>query len=305
MKVIIIGGTGFIGRKLTAELTERGDEVVCLTRNTDKARKILGEGVLAVHWEGERSRDWLIHAEDAGAVINLAGENIGSGRWTRKKRKRILESRLASGRAVVDAVKSTGLKSGKVIQASAVGYYGARGSEEIDETSPAGKGFLSDLVRVWEDSTKAVEDFGVKRVIIRSGLVFGRNGGVFPRLVRPFRFFLGGPLGSGRQWISWIHLDDEIRAILFLLDTTDSQGVYNLTSPGALSQRELARRMGKIMKRPAFFRVPAFLLRLLYGQMAQETLLSGQNVVPNRLVKSGFRFRFPNVETAVKDILEA
>jgi uncharacterized protein (TIGR01777 family) len=301
--VIISGGTGFIGRSLTASLAQAGYEVAVLTRNPDKASALFGGLSKAVGWDGRSSAGWLELASGARAIINLAGENIGVGRWTPKRKQAIVRSRLDAGQAVVEAVRKAPVKPKVLIQASAVGYYGSRADEELEESAPAGRGFLAGLVQEWEDSTAEAEILGVRRVVIRSGLVLDASGGVLPRFLRPFRAFAGGPLGSGRQWLSWIHRRDEIEAIRFLLERNDLAGVFNLAAPQPLTMKEFVRTLGRVMRRPAVFRVPGVLLRLFFGEMAKETLLAGQRVMPRALLKAGFDFCYPELESALRAIL--
>lgn len=274
-----------------------------LTRNRDSAKDLFGSRVLVVEWDGRTSRGWLEVARQGRVIINLAGENIGAGRWTKERRRRIVASRLNAGRAIVEALSGIPAGSKTLVQASAVGFYGPRGDEEIDESSSSGTGFLAETVRAWEDSTREAEELGVRRVIIRSGLVLGKGGGVLPRFLRQFRVFAGGPLGSGKQWLSWIHLEDEVRAIRFLLEREELGGVFNLTAPRPVRMKEFARTLGREMKRPAFFPVPALVLRLLFGQMADETLLGGQQSVPHALSRAGFSFLYPDLEIALREIL--
>jgi uncharacterized protein (TIGR01777 family) len=300
--VIISGATGFIGRPLASDLAKAGYEVAVLTRNPQKASALFGNRVIPARWDGRTSDGWLELASGALGVINLAGENIGAGRWTDKKKKEIRRSRMDAGRAVMDAIEKSLNRPKTLIQASAVGYYGLRADEELDESSLPGEGFLASLARDWEDSTSAASSSGVRRVVVRSGLVLDSDGGVLPRFLKQFRFFSGGPLGNGKQWLSWIHRRDEIAGIRFLLEREDLAGAFNLTAPGPLTMKGFARTLGRVMKRPAWFPVPAFLLRLLFGQMAEETLLAGQKVLPRALLKTGFRFSYPDLESALLEI---
>ncbi len=301
--VIISGATGFIGRPLALCLAQAGYQVVVLTRNPSRATGLFGEGVRAAGWDGRTSGGWLDRASGACAIINLAGENIGAGRWTPKRKETIVRSRLDAGQAIVDAIRQARAKPKVLIQASAVGHYGPRGDEELDESAPAGEGFLAGVTREWEDSTAAAENFGVRRVVIRSGLVLGSDGGALPRILKPFRLFAGGPLGSGRQWLSWIHRRDEVAAIRYLLEREDLAGTFNLTAPQPLTMDEFARTLGRVMGRPAVFRIPAVLLRLLFGEMAEETILAGQRVLPLALLEAGFKFQYPDLESALQEIL--
>ena len=303
MRIIITGATGFIGRALTRELVGAGYEVVALSRNPKTGKGLLENQVSTVRWDGKSSQGWRDYADGAHAVINLAGENIASGRWTKKRKQTILESRLNAGKAVVEAVKQAHQKPKVVIQASGIGYYGSGSDEVLDESSPLGSGFLPEVAKQWESSTKEVEALGVRHVVIRTGIVLGMDGGALLRLVQPFRFFVGGPLGSGKQWFSWIHLSDEVKAIRLLMEKEDLHGVFNLTSPGALRQKDFCRVLGKAMRRPSWLPVPGFLMRLLMGEMAEELLLSGQRVVPKRLLEAGYEFQYPGAGSALREIL--
>jgi uncharacterized protein (TIGR01777 family) len=303
MRVIITGATGFIGKALCPELVEAGYEVVTLSRNRETGTKTLGEKVKVAQWDGKTAKSWGDLVNGAYAIINLAGENISSGRWTEKRKKEILESRLSAGKAVVEAVKHAKEKPKVVIQVSAIGYYGSRGDEKVDEESAPGKGFLPGVAQQWELSTKAVELFGVRHIVIRTGIVLGKDGGAFPRLALPFRLFFGGSLGSGEQWFSWIHLKDEVRAIRFLIEKEDLEGVFNLTAQGAVKEKDFARILGHVLRRPSWFPVPGFALRLLLGEMADEALLTGQRVAPKRLLAAGFSFKYVDAETALREIL--
>jgi uncharacterized protein (TIGR01777 family) len=303
--IIISGATGFIGRPLALSLAERAYDVAVLTRSREKAKALFGDRAIAVEWDGRTSRGWLELAESATAIINLAGENIGAGRWNEKRKQSIVASRLNAGKAVMDSLRRGAARPKSLIQASAIGFYGPRSDEELDETSPPGDGFLAEMVRDWEASTREAEDCGTRRIVIRSGLVLGRDGGVLPRFLGPFRFFVGGPLGSGNQWLSWIHRDDEIAAIRFLLERPHLAGVFNLTAPGAVTMKEFARTLGRVMKRPSCFPVPAFLLRWLFGDMADETMLAGQRILPSALLKAGYEFLYPDLGGALEAILRS
>jgi uncharacterized protein (TIGR01777 family) len=303
-RILITGGTGFIGRAMAGELAAAGFEIIVLSRHPGKSEGLFGPGVRSEEWDGRTAEGWGLLAEGSFAIINLAGDNLAEGRWTRAKKARILQSRVKSGAAVVDAVKAVRQKPKVVVQASAVGAYGARGDEELDEFSLPGSGFLADVVRQWEDSTREVEAMGVRRAVIRSGLVLGQGAGVFPRLLAPFRLFAGGPLGNGRQWFSWIYLEDEIRAIRFLLEREELSGVFNLAAPNPLREKEFCHVLGKALRRPCWLPIPAFVLRRLFGDKARETLLAGQRVSPKRLLEAGFEFRHPDVESALKDLLQ-
>lgn len=290
-------GKCFIGRALVTELQEHGWEIVILSRNPGRVAETFGQGVIGMPWEN----GWADMLGPDAVVVNLAGENI-MGRWTGNKKNRILASRVNAGKALVRAVKETGQAPSALIQASAVGYYGPSGNTALDEYAPAGSGFLAEVCRQWEASTGVLESMGVRRCSIRTGMVLG-HGGALKRMLPPFRLYLGGPPGSGFQGVSWIHLADEIGAIRFLMENSSTSGPYNLTAPAPVNFRKFAHALGNVLSRPYKTPVPEFALRLLYGEMADEVLLSGQLALPKRLQKAGYRFQFPDLETALRDLL--
>ncbi|MCL5257407.1 MAG: TIGR01777 family oxidoreductase [Chloroflexi bacterium] len=300
MRVIITGGTGLIGRALAAELSP-AHEVIVLSRQPASA-PVLPAGVRAEWWDAKTSSGWVSLLNAECAIINLAGENIGEGRWTAGRKRSIRDSRVNAGRAVVQAVAEAAEKPAVLIQASGVSYYGTHGEEEFDESSPPGDDFLSRVSVDWEASSAAVESMGVRRAVIRSAVVLSMKGGAFPRMLLPFRLHAGGPIGNGRQWLSWIHIRDEVAAIRFLIENGAASGPFNLSAPGALTNAQFARAIGETMRQPAAIPVPAFVLRLLYGEMA-AVLLEGQRAVPKRLTKMGFSFRFPDARSALQDLL--
>lgn len=301
MRAIIAGGTGFIGRALVRELMEHDWEIVVLSRRPSKVAAAFDAGVIGMPWD---NGDWPDMLGPETAVINLAGANIAGGRWTRARKQRILDSRVRSGRNILNAVAKAGVAPGVLIQASAVGYYGPQGNTTINEYTDSGHGFLADVCRQWEASTAGVEQFGTRRCIIRTGVVLGRDGGALKRMLPPFRYFLGGPPGTGFQGVSWIHLKDEVRAIRFLMENPEASGPYNLTAPCPVNFRKFAHSLGTVLNRPYKTPVPPFALRLLFGEMADEVLLSGQLALPDRLRKAGFEFQFDKLGDALRDILE-
>jgi hypothetical protein len=301
MRVVITGATGFIGRALCKALY-KDYEVIALSRDATRAAKSIGDWAKVAEWDGRTAGSWFQQANDAFAIINLAGENVGSGRWNESKKAGILHSRLDSSKAVIEAIKHIGKKPKVVIQASAIGYYGTRSDEPLDEESTPGKGFLASVCRNVESSTEKIEQLAVRCVVIRTGVVLGRDGGAFAKLVKPFRFYLGGHIGSGGQWFSWIHLEDEVAAIKFLMENEHLKGVFNLTAPQPVTMKEFCKTLGKVLHRPAWLNVPAFAARLAFGEMADEMLLSGQKVLPKRLLNSDFDFKYTDVEQTLKDI---
>ncbi len=303
MKIAITGATGFIGKGLTEFLLAKGHEVIVLSRHPQQAEMEFGDKVRALRWSPDNKAALIGELDGIDALVNLAGENIGSSLWTASKRNRILESRLAAGKLVTDVVTSLSGKPGVLIQASAVGFYGSRGDDNLDETSPAGDGFLADVVGRWEDSTKDVEALGVRRIVIRTGVVFASNGGALPKLAMPYKLMFGTILGSGKQWVPWIDYIDELEAIYFLMTQRFSSGVYNLVSPNPSKMEEVCAAVGEALHRPTVMRVPGSLLKLAMGKMAEETILPSQRVVPSKLAKAGFAFKHAGVRTAIAQLL--
>ncbi|MHC1789231.1 TIGR01777 family oxidoreductase [Solidesulfovibrio sp.] len=301
MRVVIMGGSGFIGRALTRSLIRDGHEVVVPSRSG--AIRPAAGGVVFAPFDGKSGQALATQLEGAQALVNLAGENIASGYWTEARKGRILESRVAAGRAVMDALGRVAAKPAVLVQGSATGYYGDRGEAPTDEDAPRGAGFLAGVADGWEASTAGAQALGVRRVVIRTAVVLGRGGGALGRMLTPYRFFLGGPLGSGRQYFPWIHLEDEVRAIRFLLEREEASGPFNLAAPEAVTQDGLAAAIGKALSRPALLRAPAAVLRLVLGEMAQELFLNGARILPRRLTELGFAFRFPTLAAALADIL--
>lgn len=306
MRVIIAGGTGLIGRKLAASLVQDANEVIILTRQPQSARN-LPAGVQVVGWDAQTAQGWGHLVEGADAIVNLAGESIaGKGfipvRWTDERKQRILQSRLDAACAVVEAVGAAAHKPRVLVQASAVGYYGASGDELITEAHPAGTDFLAQVCVQWENASAPVEAMGVRRAVARIGLVLTPEEGVLPKLVLPFRFFVGGALGTGSQWYPWIHVDDVIGALRFLSTHPDAQGSFNLSAPNPLTNRDFSRVLGNVMHRPSWLPVPPFALRLALGEIA-ALVLDGQRAVPHRLGEAGFTFCFSQAEAALCDLL--
>jgi uncharacterized protein (TIGR01777 family) len=303
MRVIITGATGFIGRALCREL-HKDYEVIALSRSVEGTNRSIGDVAKVVPWDAKTSTGWDQEVDGSLAVINLAGENLGAGRWTHARKSRILQSRLDSTKAIIETLKRVQNKPKVVILASAIGYYGPRQDEQLDETAAPGDGFLADVCRQVEGFADQIEALGVRCIVIRTGVVLGRDGGALSKLAMPFRFYLGGHLGSGRQWFSWISLEDEVAAIRFLMENDQLRGVFNLTAPQPVTMKEFCRILGKVLNRPAWLSVPAFAARLALGEMADEMLLSGQRVLPGRLPASGFKFKYPDLKKALSDILK-
>jgi uncharacterized protein (TIGR01777 family) len=300
-RVIIAGGTGLIGRALSRELASGDYEVVVLTRRA--ARQAEG-GITYAQWDAVSSRGWLELADGAHAIVNLAGYSIASGRWSHAVKLKILDSRLGAGRAVSEAIELSKIKPSVVVQASAIGWYGEGGDEPLDESAPAGDTFLADVTSQWEGTTAATEKLGVRRAVIRTSLVLDREAEFVRRVSLPFRYYIGGPQGSGRQWVSWIHSADEARAIRFLIEREDLSGAFNLSAPDAVTNSDFYKALGTAMGRPSWLRVPAFALRLAFGEMADELILSSKRIIPSRLREHGFEFMYPDLRNALREIFD-
>lgn len=298
-RVIISGATGFIGRALCRAL--HGDyEIIVLSRDASRGAGAIGEWAEVIEWDARTAGAWARQAEGVHAIINLVGESLAAGRWTQTRRASIVQSRTNSAGAIVNAVDGAKVKPSVFIQASGVGFYGLRGDEVLTEDSGVGSGFLADVCRRTEAVAARVERSGVRYAVIRSGLVLGREGGVLPRFITPYRFFLGGTPGSGRQWFSWISLEDEIRAIRFLMEKQNLGGAFNLAAPNPVTMAEFSRTLGRVLGRPAWTRFPAFALRLVFGRMADELLLASQRAIPQRLTEAGFTFKYPQLQAALE-----
>jgi hypothetical protein len=305
MRVIITGGTGLIGTRLASSLIADGHEAVILSRNPART-KGTPAGARLEAWDAHTANGWGELAEGAGAIVNLAGLPLGGAgflppRWTPALKQRILDSRRNAALACLEAIKRAQTKPAVLIQASAIGYYGVHGDEILDEKASPGSDFAAQTCVVWEESSAPVEALGVRRAVIRTGLVLDAAGGVFTRLALPFKLFAGGPFGDGQQWMSWIHLDDEISAIRLLIREKSAQGAFNLTAPNPVQNRDFARTLGKVMHRPAFMPAPSFAFRLAFGEVA-TLILDGQRVIPARLQEFGFQFKFETLEPALADI---
>jgi uncharacterized protein (TIGR01777 family) len=301
MRVIITGGTGLIGRALTHSLINDDHEVIVLTRNPEKSS--LPAGAIAERWDGRSADGWSHWVDGANTIVNLAGAGVADRWWTADRKSLIRDSRLDAGRAVVQAVKKAEQKPEVVIQSSAVGYYGPRDDSLITEDAVPGVDFLAKVCVDWEASTASVERMGVRRAILRTGVVLSANGGALPKMALPFKFFVGGPIGSGKQWIPWIHMADEVAAIRFLIENKAAAGRFNLSAPNPLTNADFGRAIGKIMGRPAVMPTPAFALKLAFGELS-SALLTGQRAVPQRLQELGFTFQFPEAGEALKDLLQ-
>lgn len=302
-KIIITGATGFIGKQLVKSIKEHYSIVIC-SRNTKNASKIFSD-IKSITYCNQNSEEELqVNIEGAYAIINLAGENVGNKRWTKRQRANILFSRINIGDLLTSAIKKANKKPEVFIQSSATGYYGNTGDNAIDETARgASAGFLTEVTRRWEKSTSTIKG-EMRYVILRLGIVLGKDGGLLKRILLPLRYFTGGYPGKGNQWISWIHIKDAVDAVLFMLDNRRLSGVYNVTAPEPVRFRYLARVAGNIIKRPVWLPVPEIILILLFGRRAEELFLASSRVYPLRLLDEGFRFKYNTIDKALNDILK-
>jgi uncharacterized protein (TIGR01777 family) len=298
-RIVVSGATGFIGRRVVEALVGRGDEVTALTRDPAGARAVLGEPVRLEHWNA-RTGDGL--RVECDTLVHLAGERAVGRRWTADAKKEIIRSRVESTKLLVDAMERSAQRPSVFVCASAVGFYGAHGPEIVDERSAAGSDFLAEVTVAWEDAAAAAEALGVRVVRARFGIVLGGGGGALTEMAMPFRMFVGGPIGSGAQYVSWIHLDDAARGILFCIDEDSIRGPVNMTSPHPVTNAELSAAIGKALHRPSALRVPEFALRLRFGEGAGP-IVTGQRVAPGVLSNNGFSWRFARVEDALAEAL--
>jgi uncharacterized protein len=309
MNYLITGGTGLVGNGLVESLLKDGHLVRVLTRNPETAKEILPKGAIPVGWDAKTASGWAHVLEDTDAVVHLAGEptsgdsifSIAFDRWTKAKKDRILSSRVEMGHLLTEAIRAAENKPKVFLQASAIGYYSPSGTQALTEDSPAGTDFSAEVLKQSEASTQELEVLGVRRIITRGGLVFTREGGILGIMLLPFRMFVGGPLGDGTQPVPWVHIEDEIDAFRFLIENPEAHGPYNLATPDRIDYNDFAWIASKVLRRPSWFRVPAFLLRLGLGEKA-ELVLQGQQVVPQRLSELGFKFKYTQLENALQDL---
>ncbi len=297
MELLITGGTGFIGRQLCRSLNDQGHTITILTRNPGKGAQILGEGIDFI-----TDLDSLTPADHFDAIINLAGEPIFGGRWTAKRKQAIRDSRIGTTAKLVSFIARCEHKPELLISGSAIGYYGDQGDQMLDESAPGHPEFAHELCRDWEAEAAKAREQGVRLCIVRTGLVVGKGGGFLQPMLLPFRLGLGGRLGSGEQWLSWIHMDDYLAMIWRLLEDASLEGVFNATAPNPVTNREFTEILARVLHRPALLPVPAWVLKLLLGEMS-GLLLGGQRVLPARFLEAGFRFQHTELEPALRDVI--
>lgn len=299
MKIVLNGGTGFIGGRLIDELLSEHHDVVLLTR---RKRSEIAAAVQQEEWDGKTIGTWSREVDGADALINLSGESLAARRWTHAQKERIISSRLNATRAVIEALRRASRKPSVLISASAIGYYGDVPEGIVTEDRPHGSGFLAETCTLWEAEALKAEEIGIRVARMRMGVILGKDGGALERMVLPFRLFVGGRLGSGRQWFSWIHLDDVVGAILYILNTSTLNGPINTTAPEPVTMNQFCLALGNVLARPSWIPVPEFLLRLAVGEMS-GMVLSGQRVVPQKLLEQGFKFKHSSVLEALESIL--
>lgn len=297
MKVLISGATGLVGTALSQALRDRGDAPVTLTRSPDRA-----EGP-AVGWDPNRSELDLGDVEGFDAVVHLAGESIASGRWTAEQKRRIQESRTKGTALLADALARADAPPSVFVSASAIGFYGDRGDEPLEETADPGKTFLAEVCMAWEAAAEAARQAGVRVVHPRIGVVLAADGGALPKMLLPFKLGMGGRIGSGDQYMPWVGLDDVVGLILHAIDHAEVRGPMNVTAPEPVTNAAFTRALGKVLGRPTFVPLPAFAAKLALGEMADELLLSSARVLPRVALDTGYRFRFSDVETCLRATL--
>jgi len=305
MKIVIAGGTGFLGRPLTDALIRDGHDIVVLSRGSSGSDRREKSAARMVSWDpnGEPG-PWAGEITGAHAVINLAGESIAGRRWSGAQKQRILDSRVRATRSLATAIRAAAAPPSVFVSGSAVGYYGPLGAEQAAEDHPAGNDFLAHVCEQWEQEAVRASSDRTRVVRVRTGIVLEKDGGALPQMLPPFRFGAGGPVGSGRQYWPWIHRDDWIALVRWTIATPAAGGAINATGPHPVTNATFARALGRAMHRPAFMPAPGFALKLLLGEMADGLLLSGQNAVPKKALQAGFRFRYEIVDDALRAIFK-
>jgi uncharacterized protein (TIGR01777 family) len=303
MNIVVTGGTGFIGRALCDTLGHEGHTVIVLTRTPHPVLPPSGLNVHRVIWNGQDTGPWTEALDEADAVINLAGAPIADARWTDARKQLIADSRVLTTRRLVDALSRRSSKALTLISASGIGYYGASDDRRLDEGAGRGHGFLADLCLAWEAEALRAAAFGVRVVVLRTGMVLEQDGGALPKMLLPFRMFAGGPILPGNQWVSWIHRSDHIGLIRWVLNTPTMSGPLNAVAPEPVTMRTFCEVLARVLHRPSWLPVPRVALRLLLGEL--ETLMTtGQRVIPSKATAGGYSFAYPTLEPALRAILE-
>ena len=307
LHILISGGSGLIGRALMEALLRSGHTVSILSRRAHEVR--MPDQVNVLPWDARTLSGWEQEIEGIDAVVHLAGESIaGNGmfgvfpqRWTSHRRDLILRSRVETGQVLANAIESAKNRPKVFIQASAIGYYGPSDAQTITESQSQGTDFLARVCQLWESSS-AVIGVGVRRIVARFGLPLSIKGGFLPRLLLPYKMFVGGPVGTGKQYYSWIHMDDAVQSLIFLIENDEASGIFNITAPNPVTNSEFGRKLGGIINRPHWMPVPGLAFRALFGEVA-DVVVNGQRVMPEQLQKAGFSFHYPNIEEALRNTL--
>jgi uncharacterized protein (TIGR01777 family) len=302
-KIIITGATGLIGSHLCMALTRRGDSVTVFSRNVESARRLLGNNFDYVNWDYKKPNEWQNSFDNHDAIIHLAGANLSSQRWTRKYKAIILESRVEGTKSLVEALKKLQTKIKVFISSSAVGYYGSRSDKILTEESESGSDFLARVCVKWEKEAQKADELGIRTAILRQGVVFSSDVGALKKFLLPFKFFVGGPLGTGNQWFPWIHINDLVAIYLFILDNSEILGAVNAVSSDTVRMNDFARTLGRVLNKPSIFKVPEFALRILVGEVT-SSIVASQKVIPKKLIEYGFKYEFEVLEKALKDLLK-
>jgi uncharacterized protein len=301
MQIVVTGGTGFIGRPLCASLCQEEHRVTLLTRRIE-TEPPYGSTITAVEWNGREAGAWEHCLDGADAVINLAGAPIADGRWTEARKQLLTESRVLTTRLLVDAMSHSSSKPRTLISASGIGYYGADDDRVLDEGAARGQGFLADLCLAWEAEALRAAEFGVRVVMLRTGMVLEQNGGALPKMLLPFQLFAGGPIMPGTQWVSWIHRRDHIGLIQWVLTTSSVSGPVNAVAPEAVTMNRFCEVLGRVLHRPCWLPVPGFVLHVAFGELG-TLMTTGQRVNPAKALSGGYVFHYPTLEPALRAIV--
>jgi uncharacterized protein (TIGR01777 family) len=302
MHIVVTGGTGFIGRPLCASLVQEGHRVTLLTRRKEEAQRLFGSAVTAVEWNGTETGTWEQSLEGADAVINLAGAPIAEARWTDARKRLLTLSRILTTRLLVVAMSRRSSKPRMLISASGIGYYGACDNHILNEGAARGQGFLADLCLAWEAEALRAAEFGVRVVMLRTGMVLEQDGGALSKMLLPFRLFAGGPILPGTQWVSWIHRRDHIGLIQWLLTAPSVSGPVNAVAPEAVTMNRFCQVLGQALHRPSWLPVPGFALHVALGELG-TLMTTGQRVKPSKALSAGYVFHYPTLEPALRAIL--
>lgn len=303
-RIILTGATGLIGKKLISELSEKGYSVSVFTRNKNSAKSIFSDKIEVIEWDYTKPFENLIEIiNGCHSIINLAGASIAGKRWNEEYKKLIYDSRIITARKIVEAISKCEVKPQSFFSSSAVGYYGLSSEELMTENSPSGDDYLAKVCLDWESSAMEAEKYGVRVVTIRTAVVLDKKEGAFKKLITPFKFFVGGHIGSGKQWFPWIHIDDLVNMYIFALENPDIKGGLNGSAPEQVRNREFCKTLGKLMGRPSLFPVPGFVLKIAIGEFATY-LLTGRKIFPEKALKAGFKFKYNNLEKAFINLLK-